>query len=123
MGTYHNWGDESFNWAQLYLAESYISDLYYRITKRRPITKEKYGTIRYEWMALWITNEQEFLIFMKIIKRTIRKFPTLAGEIVNDLVPVVSNPYFAAWLEGVLWASSGEQWTSNESRRQWDEKE
>ncbi len=48
----HCWGDEWFEkyGDDLYKAHNYISDFTYRWTRCRLCAKEKYGTIRYEWM-------------------------------------------------------------------------
>lgn len=49
---YHDWDDEWFekNGDDLYKAQSFVHDYVYKWTRCRLISKEKYGTIRYEWM-------------------------------------------------------------------------
>lgn len=45
----HVWGDD-FDWTDLYAAQEYISKFTKRYSGCNLCSKEKYGTIRYEWM-------------------------------------------------------------------------
>ncbi len=47
---YHTWGDDWSHWDELYKAQSYLSKYVYKWSRCRLSCKEKYGTIRYEWM-------------------------------------------------------------------------
>lgn len=90
---YHSWGDENFDWVALNLAEGYINRVYHRINKVYPITKEKYGTIRYEMLDLWIKSERDFICFLKILIKATQKFPTVAAEIVDDAYDLIDGRY------------------------------
>lgn len=46
----HIWGDDWPHWDDLYKAESYISAYVYKYSFCRLMSKEKYGTIRYEYV-------------------------------------------------------------------------
>lgn len=46
--TYHEWGDEDFDWEGLGDAEIFIRDLSIRFARLSIGTKEKYGSIRYQ---------------------------------------------------------------------------
>jgi hypothetical protein len=80
---YHIWGDEDFDWKSLSKAETWIGKMHKRAVGKWPITKEKYGTIRYEAEFLWLDKP---LVFFEIVKRATIKFPSVAPEIVSDLV-------------------------------------
>ena len=47
---YHIWGDDWKYWDTLYEAESFIFNYVYKYSRCRVLTKEKYGTLRYEWI-------------------------------------------------------------------------
>jgi len=48
--TDHIWGDKDFDWDALYEAQVYIIKYVRRKSRCHLICKEKYGTIRYEWV-------------------------------------------------------------------------
>lgn len=48
--TYHTWNDDWPYWEELYKAESYIVKWTYRLSLCHLSSKEKYGTIRYEYI-------------------------------------------------------------------------
>ncbi len=52
MGDYHSWYDDPEwpYWKDLYEAEIYIEKYVRKWSRCNLISKEKYGTIRYEWM-------------------------------------------------------------------------
>jgi hypothetical protein len=109
----HDWGGEWPYWQELYKAQAYIGKMFCRITKRNAHIKEKYGTLRYGYTYLWLTTKQDTVVFAKIIKKAVKKFPNVAGEVVNDLVTTFSGDYDAGWCAGVLYMSSGSEWTSS----------
>ena len=82
---HHDWGDESFDWPALNDAMEYISKMYHRIYKRYPLMKEKYGTIRFEMIGLWVTTEDELITLCKIVTRACKKYDHIAAEISSDL--------------------------------------
>jgi len=47
---YHEWGDDWPYWDDLYRAEKFIYTWTYRLAGLRLLSKEKYGTIRYEYL-------------------------------------------------------------------------
>lgn len=82
----HIWGSE-FDFESLNKAMEYIEglSLYEGL---RPLMKEKYGTIRYEMIHTWcdeITLKQ-LSAFYRIVDATTRKFPTVAAEIIEDML-------------------------------------
>ena len=109
---YHCWGDDWEHWAELCKAESWICKMFERIRHKHIYSKEKYGTIRYEYTWMWLENDDDWLVFKKIIRKAVRKFPNVAGEIVDDLAGLASG-YFGAWCAGVLWVTSGNCWRNN----------
>lgn len=48
--TYHIWGDDWPHWAELYEAEEFIINYVYKWSRCSLVSKEKYGTLRYEWL-------------------------------------------------------------------------
>lgn len=47
---YHDWSDEDFDWKGLNEAQDFIRKYVKTWSRCNVITKEKYGTIRYEWL-------------------------------------------------------------------------
>ena len=105
---YHEWGDEDFDWNSLYEAQSYIFDYVYKYSRCRVITKEKYGTIRYEYIfppygtlfyrsklqRLWCRSFL-YRLWIKLGKKVLEsavysaceKYPTVKAEILADFEP------------------------------------
>lgn len=81
---YHEWGD-GFDFGLLNRAMHFIDIKYERYKNKYPIMKEKYGTIRYEFTSLWLHSDQDVIKFLDIIEKTIKKFPSIKDEIVEDL--------------------------------------
>ncbi len=110
---YHEWGDDNWaHWVELYKAECWINAIFERCRKKHMHSKEKYGTIRYEYTYLWLENDEDWLTFKKIIRRAVRKFPNVAGEVVNELSSgVVADEYFQAWCAGINYYTTGSCWT------------
>ncbi len=104
---HHEWGDEDFNWEQLNAAMHWIVTFYRRMTKKQMFIKEKYGTIRYEFIEMWCTDGRQSLILCEIAKRAAIKFPEVSAEIVDDLictfhfVPPVN--VYVAYFAGITW--------------------
>lgn len=109
----HNWHDSWPHWGILYNAQYYFGELYYRCTKKRPITKEKWGSIRYEFDWTWITSEKEAQVFRECLRRTIRKYPQVAAEIVLDAGHVLQDDYFEGWCNGVATLARNTYWCSD----------
>ena len=87
---YHQWGDEDFDWEALNEAMDYIGRFCGRWARLVVLMKEKYGTIRYEFIYLWdwsrfkwVRSYQEW-VFQKSIERACRKWPHIEDEIKED---------------------------------------
>lgn len=84
----HYWGD-GFDFDGLYKAEKMIWRLS-RMIGLFPLTKEKYGTIRYELLPLWGFSDNKVLrriqmhLFRLIVKATVIRFPKFKKEILED---------------------------------------
>lgn len=101
---------------ELIEAQAYIAKTFKRLTGNYCYIKEKYGTLRYEHTYTWLDTAEDFIIFTKIIKKAVRKFPLAAGAIVDDLVGVMHQEYDAGWCAGVLYASGGGEWVSSKPK-------
>lgn len=112
--TCHIWGDDWAHWDELYTAEKWMVKLYERITHKYMVTKEKYGTIRYEHAFGWLTSEEDIRIFKLVIRKAVKKFPNVAGEIVADIWLPIDDPYFEGWCAGITWVTCGSYWSSND---------
>lgn len=108
----HSWGDDWPNWDTLYKAENYFGDLYFRCTGKHPQTKEKWGSIRYDFTCLWIESAEHCRLFRECIRRTVKKFPEVAGELVGDAAHVLKDDYFEGWCNGVSFITRGSYWSS-----------
>ncbi len=98
----HSWADGWPHWEELYKAEKYFCDLYERCTYLKPITKEKWGTIRYEHTFGWIIDNEHARIFRESVMRTIKKYPNVAAEIAYDAGFVLNDVYFKGWCNGIV---------------------
>lgn len=112
---YHDWGDKDFDFDELDKIQNWIHKFYKRATKRSMLTKEKYGTIRYEYTYLWLKTAKHSKIFFNIIYRATIKFPEFAGEIVNDLVPIIDDrkswgAWYKGYFEAILWLRHKSKW-------------
>lgn len=111
---WHEWGDEDFDFGGLYKAENWIVKFYRRATGKNMMTKEKYGTIRYEYTYLWLENNEQGDKFFNILYRATRKFPEYAGEIVSDIVPVMSDSpkldFYRGYFKAILWVKHKSEW-------------
>lgn len=109
----HSWGDDWPHWAALYKAQEYFADLYERCTGLRPRTKEKWGTLRYEAVYRWIENEEHARLFRECIMRTIKKYPSVAGEVCSDAAHIINDDYFNGWCSGITFQTTGSYWSSD----------
>jgi len=109
----HNWNDNWPYWDELYRAEKFFNNLYERCTYLRPVTKEKYGTIRYGHTMSWINCQDHCRIFREVIRRTVKKFPNVAAEICDNARHVLYDDYFEGWCAGVVFKANGAYWVSD----------
>lgn len=57
---YHEWGDTDVDWKAIGQAQNYIYTYCKKHARLHVHTKEKYGTIRYEWRTSWGVNTELF---------------------------------------------------------------
>lgn len=95
--TYHEWGDSWPHWNELYQAEQYIFKYVKKYSFCYLSLKEKYGTLRYEfinpprwswyifdcWLYFkWIKLGQ--FVLNKAVCSACKKFPNVKAEILDD---------------------------------------
>lgn len=104
--TYHIWGDDWFeaNEKDLHNAMKFIETMYKRRTGKYPMMKEKYGTIRYEFIELWLTSNEFCLILFEILRRACVKYPGVSPEIVSNIRPMINKKdhYYSGFFDGIL---------------------
>lgn len=83
---YHEWGDKDFNWKALDKAIEFISDRYQAYSQHYPIMKEKYGTIRYEFIHTWLKTDKDFHYFCSLLLQACARFPSVQEEILEDWI-------------------------------------
>ena len=107
--SYHEWGDEWPHWDTLYEAQRYIGKNTWRYAKIRILSKEKYGTIRYEHFLgirsfMFYGNSIEYKILSKIpyagkkmaalwFRRRFWIFPNLRFKIFEIVLYCASRKY------------------------------
>lgn len=119
----HDWGDEWFEkyGKDLYRAENYIYDFTRRWSRCHLMSKEKYGTIRYEhifppgggifynhWYSKWWLNSRIYSLWARFgwyvcgwaIKRAVKKWPYLEDELKWDFC---ANTKFGRECEAKYW--------------------
>ena len=107
----HYWGSE-FDFIGLEKAAYDLYKLYFKLTKKSMVYKEKYGTIRYEFVYSWINTQEDFDVFNKCLKHITRKHPKYIGELVEDWVTYIDeNDKWHQFFKGVLWGACQEEWT------------
>ena len=97
-GPYHTWGDEWPYWDDLRKAESYISSYVRKWSFCGIAMKEKYGTLRYEFLVppRWCWYRWNCWLYFKWVafgKRVLiracytaaKKYPNVKDEIFDDL--------------------------------------
>lgn len=109
----HYWGDDWEHWGELYSAIVYFNKMYHRITGVYPITKEKYGSMRFECTYAWIDSEQRCKVFKLLIRKMITKFPNVRAEICDDAQLILDDLYFEGWCAGIAYAANGSYWRSD----------
>lgn len=120
--THHDWGDNWEHWDMLVQADRWICKFYSRLTSKRPITKEKYGTIRYEFEFMWLKNKEDTLKFCEILKRATHKFHPVASEIVCDFITVIeptdaASAYYYGYFEGIYYGKDQGEWRTYPRQR------
>lgn len=101
----HIWGDDWPHWKELYEAQDFIYEHTYRWSRCRLSSKEKYGTIRYEYVFppytvtwsksplqhYWMNSRlaglwANFGWYMcgRAIKKAIKRWPHLEDELCED---------------------------------------
>ncbi len=99
---WHQWGD-GFDFDRLNEAGHHLSKLYERITKKPMWWKEKYGTIRYEFVYTWIETDQDAVIFDKCLRHCVKRFPDVAGELVEDMCFQWAKPELEYFYKGIAY--------------------
>ena len=106
----HIWGD-GFNFGRLYCSQHWINTMYRRRTGKNIISKEKYGTLRFEFECMWRDSVEEHIIFLDTIRRATDKFKDIAAEIVEDVVLMCDNaPWYRGYFEAILWREGKTKW-------------
>ena len=108
----HKIGDSWQYWEELAKAEHYFNALYCRCTGKRPYTKETWGVIRYGILWSCIETTDDARLFQECIRRTVRKFPNVAAEVVADAAHVLDDRAFNDWCEGVIFVSASKNLTN-----------
>lgn len=97
----HFWGDEDFDWDNLYQAEIWIKRWCRWLSALNISTKEKYGTIRYELKFSWGFKENRLLrlyqdfIFKLVTTLVAYRYWKIREEIIVDLLDdYVGVPWF-----------------------------
>jgi len=83
----HYWGDEWFEkyGDDLFVAGNYIDTVYNNKTGKHLMWKEKYGSIRYEFIgSIGVTTKEDLEALHNCIADAAEKFPHLEEEILGD---------------------------------------
>jgi hypothetical protein len=91
--TYHVWGDDWPYWDDLKDAEQYISEYVCSRTECGISMKEKYGTLRYEF--IWVPSHLDYVNMHSSVIRHLKdavmdavdKWPHIKLEITEDFNP------------------------------------
>ncbi len=115
---WHDWSEEDFDWSGLSDAQTWMHTMYRRRTGKSMITKEKYGTIRYEYEFLWIETKEQASIFFEVVYRATKKFPHIAGEIVSSVVYMINEVdhitgWYKGYFEAILWLEHKSKWETS----------
>ncbi len=85
---YHEWSDDHFDWSALHRAQNFIHWFCRPVLK--VWTKEKYGTIRYEFTYMWGWANSKYLAKLQLLWFHVAlwlaclRYRHIAGEIVED---------------------------------------
>lgn len=111
----HYWNDDWQYWNELYAAEAWIEGVFGRIRKKTMRTKEKYGTVRYEYTWTWLQCPEDIRVFKHVVRGAVKRFPNVAAEICDSAQHVLDDEYFNGWCAGVCYlASKGKgSWSNN----------
>lgn len=85
--TTHTWGDEWFHQygPELDDAMNEIDAHYNEATGKHVMMKEKYGTIRYEFLgAIGVINADDFRHLAGAIEAVVARHPNIMNEIIED---------------------------------------
>jgi len=105
---YHEWGDETFDWRALAAAGEYIRKYVRRYSLCSLMYKEKYGSLRYEWIFppyggiyiymrskiyrwwnhCWLYRKWTnlgWLVLKRAVFNAIEKWPHIKDELLSDL--------------------------------------
>ena len=125
----HEWGDYDFDFEELYKAQQWIVKWVNRLSGCYLMSKEKYGTIRWEHiippgsglcnlrtpLRRWWVNRSwlhkkwvrfGWWVTIQVIKKAIKKWPDLKSELVVDfpyeerLPPKLKEIYWSHWQKG-----------------------
>ena len=95
----HDWSEKEMDWEGLHKAGTEIADYVYKYSGCTVVWKEKYGTLRIEWIRtpffsnssnsmlsrvrhLWV--KYAYYLLTKAMGRVIFKYPHLYQEILDD---------------------------------------
>ena len=117
--THHEWGS---TWFKIYgqdlnEAMHYIRKYVFRRTLCHVVMKEKYGTIRYEfiyavsWATYLYSYKRTSRIFEKAVRKAVYRWPWLADELLEDYDGTsLSTPSeFAYKIRRKYWTQNGEE--------------
>lgn len=99
---WHHWGG-NFDFAKLNRAADRMAKVYERITKKPMVWKEKYGTVRYEFTFAWVNTVEDIEVFEKVLKWIIKKYPEIAGELIEDACWCFPDEKVCNFFNGVLY--------------------
>lgn len=79
----HKWGDDDFDWEALFTAHNWIADELKRRRGGTLYSKEKYGTIVYEWIDP--SDNHNWHVLVSICLEAAVKWPNLRDAILEDI--------------------------------------
>ncbi len=87
----HLWGDSWPHWDQLYKSENNINKKFEERTGLVLLSKEKYGTVRYEHIVdpktkySFADTKDNWMILKEIVFEEIEEYPEIKDELLSDL--------------------------------------
>ena len=105
----HDWGSTDFDWKSLSKAMEFIR-VFNKLAINPIMMKEKWGTIRYEWVGLY--TKDTFRFRLSLLLATLL-YPSVKEEIVEDAPGLIDAtpkvPWFAKFaLKKNPWKKSGQ---------------